>query len=51
MVKRKLYHYHVTKLQYYLKSVYEIHEYKYRKAQKSENFAEIWQNLKTIFNV
>ena len=39
----------LTKLQYHLKSVYEIHKYKYRKEQKSENFAEIWQNWKTIF--
>ena len=29
----------LTKLQYYLKSVYEIHKYKYRKQQKYENFA------------
>ena len=27
----------LTKLQYHLKSVYEIHKYKYRKEQKSEN--------------
>ena len=34
----------LTKLQYHLKSVYEIHKYKYRKEQKSENFSEILQN-------
>ena len=39
----------LTKLQYHLKSVYEINKYKYRKEQKSENFAEIWHNWKTIF--